>query len=423
MVILSAMVALIALPILLLADVIRSTYRSAQNIPTADHHYFYSTKVFTEYQKQLQTYIADQVNKEPQLQSLDLVKWIQKPVKDPASFYQGFVSRLRDAAVNNPSPFIENFCHWVYTGPQLLPTITKWMQGKQSPSAKGIQQQYRQLSSQPKFQGEVFPDYRPYDPSYLGDAPSHFFHLGKTQIIRTPAVTRDAKRTFFGHLTQAAIVEEFHGFLKHQEKQGHTHLYINLMATHGSEKVRTEALEQLEKDKHQTFQLVTLSKDCSFYHQKGPFEHENDAFAFKNTFIDQMFGKNPAYHWPKKWDRIDTRLLCKAAIDKVHQNHFKNGSTLDHHQRLTFIELAYTEIIEALIRKHAPTTCNISCRSCVDRGAVNLSLLYAQTQANPEHLTSIALAPAILAQSRTMLSHRMERLIPALTRITKRGSQ
>jgi hypothetical protein len=277
--------------------------------------------------------------------------------------------------------------------------------------------------SETKFQGDVFPDYRPYDPRLLGDTPSHFFSLHDTQIIRTPAVTKDAERTFFGTLTRASIVEEFEGFLSHYERQNKSHLYVNLMAPIGSEKIRIEALEELERKKPALFLLVTLSKDCQFYHQAGRFAAQSDAGSFKETFLKQMFGGNPAYHWPLSWDSAQVRELCSAAIEKVHAEKFNSAHLLSQEQRCRFIELAYTEILEKIIRDKRPATCNISCRSCVDRGAVNLSLLYAKTQPlntaeSRSTLAAIALAPAILAQSRPMLLHRMDRLQGAMEQLS-----
>lgn len=435
---LAGAIATLAIPLLLLADAARSGYRACKQVPSNDYHYFFSTELFDRYDQQLKGFIQAELEAHPTLASLDLVQWIQQPVKSKEAHYQGTVLRLRDLANQKETldpltrQFVERLCNWIYTGADLLPTMTGWLKRQmtiqeRTALAKNsvhdtIRDLHQKWGSEPRFQGEVFQDYRPYDPRYLGDTPSHFFQLGKTQVIRTPAITADQDRTFFGNLIRAKIVEEFETFLDYAERMGQSHLYINLMAQFGSEKVRNEAIEELERRRPNTFNLLTLSKDCPFYHQANHFADQNDADRFKETFINQMFGENPAYHWPISWDQEQTKQIARSAIDQVHEQNFHSALILDREQRCRFIELAYTQIIESLIREKEPKTCNASCRSCVDRGAANLTLLYAKTQPldttqSKETLATIALAPAIIAQSRPMLSHRMHRLHPAMEQL------
>jgi|GEM_PF-5165646 len=439
LVILAATVALVATPIFLSADVIRSIYRSCiKEIPSSDYHYFFSTPIFSDYEKQLRQFIKNETDNLPMLADLDLVRWISKPIKDKHLFYQGVLLRLR-ALVHQKTmldpeiaEFTERACCWIYTGSNLLPTMTDWVKGHMNDEEKRglsygkIHEVIKNLHSRWKldarFQGEIFQDYRPYDPRYLGDTPSFFFRVGDTQIIRTPAITRDKGRSFWGTLNEASIVEEFLGFLQHYKRQEKVHLYVNLMASHGSEKIRNKALEDLESKYSNVFHLITLSKDCIFYHQTDRFAHQNEAELFKKDFINQMFNDSSAFHWPVSWDRDETKIRCLEAIEKVHANYFGSASLLNLEQRRRFIELAYTEIIESFLVENKPATCNISCRSCVDRGAANLSLLYAKTHPlkkpeSRETLAVMALAPAMIAQSRQMLDHRMFRLSEALDQL------
>jgi hypothetical protein len=422
---LAAIVTVAVLPILLLCDAARSAYLSyILGVPSRDYDYFYSTKIFSTYQEQLHQFIQSEVKKNPKLASLDLVQWIENGPKDPETHFKGVVARVRklvrmkDRLALETAQFVERFCKWIYTGPKLLNAMSDWLK-IQAPEEE-IDLLYKKLGAQTRFQGQVFQDYLPYDPRALGDAPSLFFNIGTTQVIRTPAVTRDLERTMLGTLKKAEIVEEFEGFLESYEKEGKHHLYVNLMAHGGgSEQLRNEALIDLERKLKATLHLVHLSKDCSFYHQSHSFSGLENAAQFKQVFIDQMFGVNPAFKWPSVWDQKRTKEICQEAIDRVHQNHFESKETLSREERCDFIELVYTEIIEALILSTKPASCNVSCRSCVDRGAVNLSLLYAKTQPkSPLTLATIALTPAMLSQGRMMLPHRMHRLRTALARLS-----
>lgn len=435
LILLAGVITVVVTPLLLLADLTRWAYRShIQKIPSADHHYFYSSPICSHYSEQLKSFIEKEVAQHPSLATLDLVEWVKKAKGSNESIYQGTLLRLR-ALINQketlPSEtveFVERFCHWIYTEANLLPSMTQWIKGnldsedqqnlRTLPLSNTISILHKKWGSDPRFQGEVFQDFRPYDPRLLGDTPSHFFKLHNTQIIRTPAVTKDEKRSFFGTLNQAAIVEEFKGFIQHCEKHNRNHLYVNLMAKVGSEKMRTEALEELEKTSP-ALQLINLSKDCSFYHQNGPFASEESSRSFKKTFLNQMFGDNPAFHWPLSWDLETTKAQCEEAIERVHHKYFNSSTNLSRAQRQDFIEIAYAEIVETLLQENKPVTCNISCRSCVDRGAASLSILYAKTHKlqdvpSKETLLTITLAPAMLSQNRQMLSHRKSRLITAL---------
>jgi len=428
LVLLAGLVASIAIPILLMADAGRYIYRThIKNIPSADYHYFFSSELYTRYAEQLKNYISDELKDHPAHAHLPLIRLIQNSTKND---YQAIVQEVRKLVIQKShldpetARFVERLCCWIYTGPDLLPTMTDWMKNQISTdlSRESIRDLHKRLGQESRFQGEIFQDYRPYDPRYLGDTPSHFFSIQDTQIIRTPAITKDAQRSCFGNLTRAAIVEEFQGFLDHYQREGKTHLYVNLMAPHGSEKIRTEAIEELERKSSAVFHLLTLSKDCAFYHQVDSFWGNDDASQFKETFMDQMFHSNPAFHWPISWDSASTQTLVRKIIDEVHEKHYQSAPQLNRDQRCDFIELAYTAIIESLLHEKKPATCNVSCRSCVDRGAANLALLYAKTQpletaGSKETLATIALAPAMISQSRQMLPHRMHRLAPALNRL------
>ncbi len=427
----AAIAALIITPILFMMDGIRWAYRSLRKVPLADFPYFYSTQLFDRYREKLHRFISSEVGKNPELGSLDLVRWILQPVSNRELFHKGVVVRHRDLLNRKKdldpksAQFAERFCNWIYMGPNLLGAMSQWIQGNMTENERRnlsikvnsqfLRSLHGRLVNKSQFQGEVFQDYRPYDPRYLGDTPSRLFKIGNTQIIRTPAVTRDEKRSFFGSLEKAKIVEEFEGFLDHAKRVGKRHFYVNLMMRHGSEKKRIEALEDLERKRGDVLDLLTLSHDCDFYHQSNSFSAMNDAEQFKETFIDRMFSDLEAFHFPIAWDRGDTRNIAMNVIEQVHQTYFASAPTLEKWQRHRFIELVYVGIIETFIREKTPATCNVSCRSCVDRGAANLALLYAKTRPlntpkSRETLATIALAPALIAQGRPMLHFRVNRL-------------
>ncbi len=396
--ILAGIVAVVALPLLLTADAFRYAYFVYHGFPKKEFHSFFNTPIYSSYVSQLKEFIK----------------------KDPSE-HETFVREFRQLYNEKDLDYqtrasIEKLGHWIYTGAHILPYMNEWIKAQSiMPKGSASEQMeilYNNLGNQERFRQEEPPSYRQYDARMLGDTPSSFYSLHNTKIIRMPAPTRDGNRGLFGIMHSAEIVEEFKAHLDYCQKNNETHFYVNLMHRDGNEGLRTHAIEELEKQ-YDHFSLLTLSKNCSFYNQ---FRSYPSAQEFKEDFLEQLLNDKKNYHIPIRHDLEDTKALIQKALDRVHCIYFKAKNDLTREERKIFIDLAYAEIIEAMIKTYQPTTCNLSCKSCIDRGASSLALLYAKAHSSvdQETLISMALAPAMITSNRMMQQAHMTRLLEAL---------
>lgn len=470
--------AAVALPIFLLVEAgnlaIQKMGFKGLRLRSDDFHYLFESTVFEAHRKQLAQFIEGYLRDNPavrlpnandkqasesgtlladvhQLIRLIVKSAVPTTEKEKLQFHQQFLEQLRalvrkKADVSNEDDaikFIDTLCEWLYTKPRLMKEMIQFIEAKlpkgsldplidaeaqNVPSV--IQTLHRQLDSDPQFNG-IDDSTRLYDPSNLGDVPSHLFSYpiddqGKTKkvnIIRTPAVTRDTQRNARGDLAEAAIVEEFTGFLDSYKKQNKVHVYFNLMQRHGSEGIRSKLIEKLEEQYPGTLHVVTLTKDFDFYNQKNLNSNSMDAVDFKNQFLLEMFkNSNSHYHWSTALG-AQWQTECQQLIDQVHANYFANKISLTKEERLVFIENFYAEVIEAVLNKLKPDSANLSCKSCIDRGASSLGAQYIKrclsqkqdlTENKRKRLMALFLAPAILAMNRVMELKRIERVSPAI---------
>jgi hypothetical protein len=443
-----------------------------------DFHYLYTSKIFDSHLTQLQSFVKDRISNNDAIgyngqalqqretfegKTLALIHAILNPPhlnseKSKRAFHQSILEQLRElvkekqAQKNTTSlqtealiNFIEELCEWTYTGPKLMADMIDFVESHLTDAEieqlwnaqpeelpKLIEQIYERLGKHPKFNG-IDETPRLYDPRHLGDLPSVLYRYplksqdGKAskemKMIRTPNVTRDTRRDG-KDLKEVAVVEEFLGFLDSYQKKGKVHVYINLMFRNpkGSEGVRCKAIEELEQHYPNTLHVITLTKDTYFYKQTKMFENLNNAVDFKKTFISEMFDKadkDSDYHWSPalgtRW-----REECEQILEKVHAAYFQNRVELTREERLDFIELAYTEIIEAILNKLQPDSANDACKSCIDRGAAALAAQYlkrhqselkAMSPRKRKKFVAITLAPALLAMNRVMQDDKMQRFL------------
>ncbi|WP_068470312.1 hypothetical protein [Candidatus Protochlamydia phocaeensis] len=473
-------VAALALPLFLIADAGLYVIRKCGVKVTSyfeDFHYFFESSVFESHYNQLKTFVKDYLQKPNQHlynereirigqptsfkeKTQDLIAFILNPPSlnsenNKRYFHQQMLKKVRllveekkEAHANEQEAvnFIEALCEWMYTGPKLAEEMVQFLEDhlpsssmeilknadvKDLPSV--VKQFYDRLGSESKFNG-IVEGVRLYDASYLGDVPSIAYkypikvngNAKNIKIIRTPAVTRDTERNEKGELTQVKIVEEFMGFLDSYKKQNKVHVYINLMHRVGSEGIRSKAIEEVEVLYPDTLHVITLTKDHSFYWQKDAYQTLNEAAAFKAEFLRQMFDSDPHhYHWSPALGS-DWKEKCRAIIEQVHVKSFGEEAELSQQQRMDFIEVAYTEIIEAIFEKLQPESANESCKSCIDRGASALGEQYAKrchsqrqewTERRRKRLAAVTLAPALLAMNRVLQPPRMPRMQSATAHI------
>lgn len=446
-----------------------------------DFHFLYTSEIFSEYLDKLKSCIEAQLKLKPlmKLQAgacnpkilqavanfIDLIRTATSSDEDSnRKLHQEIVLQLRDLVHRkqqenkNFSPlfstyeFIEKISEFVYVGTNMMSSIERFIEQHLPLEAQQelqtiqvieipawLKKWHTTLDKMPKFNGifETVPP-RLYDPRELGDLPTILFQypLSKKNvtIIRTPTVVRDLERGIAqagvpGKIIKAEVVNEFRGFLDSYKKQNKVHLYVNLMEriSGTSESARTQQIEMMEKEYPNNLRVITLAKNSEFYFQNGSFTIASMPFSeFKDLFIKEMFNKPTTFRWPAVHNGQAWIDRCTKIIDSVHSKQFGQRTDLSYNERKDFIEIAYTEFVEAALEDLQPDSSNISCLSCIDRAAAMLTELFVKVckkqgnDLNPaqrKQLTAIALAPAILAQNRLMQVYRMDRLHTAAERM------
>lgn len=447
----------VVMPILFLIDttihILRKLHWAHIKTHFSDYHYFFNSKLFTMHLQQMRSVTQQLSQRLPLLYQENsvianrtqtfiqfiLAKRDLSTDAEKRRFHELVTLELRDLvrlkkSLSNQTSetvkFIEAFCEWLYIGQDLVDEMGAFVQehipsdiseiDQPTPSHQLIKKWHIYLDTLIKFNGLSESD-RLYDPRYLGDVPSRLFTHGSTIFIRTPTITRDVCRQK-GKTTSVTIVEEFLGFLDSYKKQGKKHLYINLMQRQGSEGVRSRAIEQLEKEYPDTLHVITLTKDFSFYWQNEKFLKISETETFKKSFIELLFKPDGHFYWSPHLRSPSFKESCREILDKAHRELFKNKAYLSVEERRNFIEIAYTSIVDALIARLNPDSCNISCKSCIDRGPAFLAEQFYQINKKgtelpidmKKRLLAIALAPALLAQNRVMQHDRLNRLFSAL---------
>lgn len=433
-----------------------------------DFHYLYTSQIFTSSINQLKKHVqntSQDVSRETLVHPyhrkvVDFIDFIQKVQatqneKSNRHLHHQVVDKIRVLSNEKPSrteapqllkaiEFTEKLCEFVYVGMQLNSEMSEFLEKYipeeafvelnkiPSTAVPGWLKKWRSIfGSVAKFNGILeFP--RLYDPRRLGDVPSiiydHSISNKKIKVIRTPAVVRDFNRNAKGEVDKAEVVGEFRGFLESYKNQGKVHLYINLMERlGGSEATRSKLIEKLEQDYPNTLRVVTLAKDSDFYYQRKAFARPIQEYtSFKNQFLAELFNTQiSTFNWSptllNAWQNI-----CTKAIDQVQAKHFQSKSSLKINERRDFIELVYSEIVERAMEFLEPDSCNISCKSCIDRGPAFIAQQYLKNcmsinkdlnSAQRKQMAAIVLAPALFAQNRIMQAIRMDRLHTAAQRI------
>lgn len=386
-------------------------------------------------------------------------------------FHQDVIKSWRLALSISPDPtkpgdvqahaFLTAFAQWKYAGVDLWAEMSSFVSHKRvgvegdvaklpgtmadyKDTVVGlIKDSYATIKAKKSIFTSVFCSAAEYfDPHMLGDPPTTLegFVLDNgsntpTQMIRTACVTKDVQRSCLRRLLRSEVVPEFKHYLKDLKAKGECHLAVNLMKRKGhEERVRTKATENLENDPEckDGVVVVTLDKDSSFYWQKGHFGQKSVATgAFKEQFMGRLFAKGGSkhYYWSKRLIEAQWKARCGEIIDHVQNTYFNGKTELTREERLDFIEITYVEIIKDLVQQFKPKTCNTSCKSCIDRGASTLSLLYndfimQKAKANEadfsmaesvKKMLSLTFAPALLAMNRPILSCRVPRLASAVS--------
>lgn len=265
-----------------------------------------------------------------------------------------------------------------------------------------------------------------FDPNLLGNIPYQTFTLeskhGKSiTVFRCANLTMDEERVG-NNLTKSNAGQQFNLFFDAYSREGKKHLYINLMKRkmpNENESIRSQVIENLEADYPGALNVVSLDRNSSFYFQSYPYLNLNQSNDFKNQFKKHL--KNDKfYYWSKNVDVQDLHKEIDAIIEHIHHTYFQSAESLSLDKRQAFIELAYCMIIDTLIAKVEPDSCNFSCKSCIDRGGITNATMYLyylikkQRTIKPEqfnYLQYLTLLPALLVGNRQIQSSYFQRLV------------
>lgn len=265
-----------------------------------------------------------------------------------------------------------------------------------------------------------------FDPNLLGNIPYQTFELqtkhGKTiTVFRCANLAMDEER-MGNRLAKASAGQQFNLFLDAYSREGKKHLYINLMKRkmpNENESIRSQVIETLEADYPGVLNVVSLDRNSTFYFQSYPYLNLTPSDTFKNQFKEHL--KNDQfYYWSKNVDVQALHTEIDAIIEHIHLTFFRSAESLSLDKRQAFIELAYCMIIDTLIAKVEPDSCNFSCKSCIDRGGITNATMYLyylikkQGTIKPEqfnYLQYLTLLPALLVGNRQIQSNYFQRLM------------
>jgi len=318
-----------------------------------------------------------------------------------------------------------------------------WISASNSELFEELQEMYLAINSAPSFlktsdlkrtlqslQGEFHLNYDPYvqeNVPYLHYALMIAQPDGtKKQVpslrLGTPTIER-----FSLFKQKAKINPEFRTFLESYAAAGKQHLYINLQNRksryHGfTEAARCHALEELNNEFPRTLITMTLSKNCDFYWQKKEFKDMHSSPAFKEEFKKQLMAPSSGYFIPPSLRQSRFDHVCDYLLEFTHSTFFKSRTLLSHQERLDFIEIFYTLVIEYCLETTGADSYNVSCRDGIDRagGANALLYYYRLIKSKSEkdllqlkHLKTILFAPAILVKKRALTRERFDRFVSA----------
>lgn len=251
------------------------------------------------------------------------------------------------------------------------------------------------------------------DQFFQGNLPSAIALVNnQTKLIRIGQPICQTSRAMWWW-SSPQVSPEFIYFLQRQPR----HLYVNLMKRKGVEGPLTQSLESLEGTNDNLY-FITLDKNSSFYWQDGKeYPELLESQKFKQIFLDKMVSAKSNYYWSKHLDKSEWKKELGKIVNRVHQVFFNDKEMLDHKERQDFIEITYLGILDALVSKCAPTSMNITCRQCMDRGPSLMVLwLYQKNLLNKEGAATQLLAPPLLIQNRASHGSRIERFVSAAKR-------
>lgn len=435
----------------------------------------YSSTIFDVYYDQLQQFLVGEEEKNPTLYALfdlrfpsafheagiELIQLIRQEISSLSpeakkAHHGEIILSIRkmielradaiiegDVCAEGLSDFLDHLTDWIYTSPKLYEPLRAFIElqfpedfpsrleeGNEMGQLRNL---YASILASNRFGGAESEHNKPFDAHRDGDLPSWLYTLNyggkETRVIRTPNPTHDAETR--------KIIPEFSNYLEGKSNKNGRHLYVNHYQRH--EKVKPDVafiIEALEGDPVYggNIQVVSISRNSSFYHQDEGYAELSDASEFKTLFLLEMF-EDPErgdYYWSKSLDETQWRETVSSLLDEVHNVYFSNHHFLTLPERLQFIEIAYAKMIKELIHQLQPEVVNITCAVSIDRGPSAYTLLYLDDllQSKPRidsgDLQSIAvflLSPGLTVHNRPIHAPRLERFLQAAEKMLETSRQ
>lgn len=435
---LALVVATVALPILLIVDIVKSGTQSflglfrkkttpitqPSTLAPSEFHFLYTSPIFDSYFSQLQNFIKNSLqNDYPEIKlmlnsnsqsahslfqnhSLELLKYIQNQTTIPDNpfskreFHQKILDHLRSAIKNKPTQHnlskldlelvncIETFCKWMYTDVHLKEDYLRFLTSEieshswKNTTWESIHHIYHNLKIKNKFTNTQ-PGSND-DIHRIGDIPAYLFdmHINnqKIKVIRTPNITR----TLTPHpknLSDIWVCEEFLAFLDIYQKENKQHLYFNLMARNEHS---CSMGHQRELIRSKTIENLEQHEKYGKSFNVASFDKDSDFYWQKETTNSVQSEKfksdflnhlfSDFYYWPKKLNLIYWKIRCEEIINVIHQSKFNAKNAFTHQERLDFIEIVYTRLFRDLLTLLPSASCNFTCLGAIDRGASTVAL-------------------------------------------------
>ena len=256
-----------------------------------------------------------------------------------------------------------------------------------------------------------------FDPTLQQSLPGQLFTFENPEMhISCLRLAAPVRQTVLG---TAEVIPEFNEFLKSLQRKGR-HLLINLQnRTSTEEHARCIALEKISSD---SFLVVTLPKDTDFYTQSGAYVELNDAHQFKKQLHEQIASAEQCgFYFPEGFDALK---FTDRAINAIHSLFFANKETLQHKNRLDFIEIFYLLLTIKMIEEFKPDSLSFTDKDVVDAGAAATAGLYAflsmmnNSEIKQDFILWMLYAPAVSARWRAIESKRLNRTVSAMTLIS-----
>ncbi len=268
--------------------------------------------------------------------------------------------------------------------------------------------------------------YQAFDPILQSNLPNSLFSLSfddyKALNIRMPSPTRQAQ------IGKSYVIEEFEEFLR-ALPDGEHFLVINLQdRTAWREHSRCVALEDLQHhpDFSDKLTVVTIPKETEFYFQMVPYNHENHAETFIESFKAKLLDDMSGFYFPDKVKKVLTEGSLEQMLRAVHQVFFGGRNVLPRERRQDFIEIFYLMLEMKIIDSVRPTLFSLVCKDGIDLSEaangelfvfINLLRKEKFSKSDFELLNQMLYMPAIIHRERVMLPERFNRLTAVLKEI------